>query len=254
MASRASGRRARPAAARGVGIGGRGRRLDRTRSYPRTAPRSSLVGGAELRALGFIDPTGPVPLMSPSVADLDREIAVDLVLSRLGAKRSAWNAADIRGQVEAQITQTGLVADAAVRIGLAEDLTARAVALCSPLLLRPDLPEHVRSLTSPAVLAVETELLERLLRRATPADPARVHRATLTRLSAEQARVVAALTGRGALIVIEGAAGAGKTTTLDAAQTHLVMRGHRLLVVTPTLKAAEVAARRPAPRAIPRHG
>ncbi len=197
----------------------------------------------ELRALGFIDPTGPVPLMSPSVADLDREIAVDLVLSRLGAKRSAWNAADIRGQVEAQITQTGLVADAAVRIGLAEDLTARAVALCSPLLLRPDLPEHVRSLTSPAVLAVETELLERLLRRATPADPARVHRATLTRLSAEQARVVAALTGRGALIVIEGAAGAGKTTTLDAAQTHLVMRGHRLLVVTPTLKAAEVAAR-----------
>jgi exodeoxyribonuclease V alpha subunit len=197
----------------------------------------------ELRALGYSDPTGPVPLTSPRVAGLDRDVAVDLVLSRLGAKRSSWNAADIRGQVEMLIAQTGLVAEPGVRIELAEDLTARAVAGCTPLLLRPDVPEHMRALTSPIVLAVETEILERLLRRSHPVEPARLHRATLTRLSGEQAQVVAALTGRGPLIVIEGAAGAGKTTTLATARTHLAMRGRRLLVVTPTLKAAEVAAR-----------
>jgi hypothetical protein len=41
--------------------------------------------------------------------------------------------------------------------------------------------------------------------------------------------------------VIEGAAGAGKTTTLAAARELLEMQDRRLMVVTPTLKAAQVA-------------
>ncbi|MBD3947598.1 relaxase domain-containing protein [Nocardioides ganghwensis] len=195
----------------------------------------------QLRALGYIDPHHSVPLTSTRIGDLDREAAVDLVLSRLGAKRSAWNAADIRGQAETLIVQTGLITEAAVRIELAEDLTARTVRGCTPLLLRPDVPEHVRSLTSMAVLAGETEILERLLRRSAAAAPARMHRATLERLSQEQGRVAELLCGRGPLVVVEGAAGAGKTTTLAAVSSYLAMRGRRLLVVTPTLKAAEVA-------------
>lgn len=197
----------------------------------------------ELRRLGFEDPSGPVPLTSPRVGDLDRDSAVDLVLSRLGAKRSSWNGADIRGQVEILLAQVGFVAEAGARIELAEDLTSRAAARCTPLLRRPDVPEHVRALTSRSVLAVETEILQRLLGRSVPVEPVRLHRATLQRLSLGQARVVAALAGRSPLAVIEGAAGAGKTTALDAVRSHLAMRGRRLLVVTPTLKAAEVAAR-----------
>lgn len=197
----------------------------------------------ELRSLGYVDPAGSEPLGSPRVGDIDREAAVELVLSRLGAKRSAWNAADIRGQVEVLMVQTGLIAASGVRIELTEHLTSRAVARCTPLLLRADVPEHVRALTSHAVLAVETEILERLLRRSQPAKPARLHRATLAQLSREQSRVVELLCGRGPLIVVEGAAGAGKTRTLAAVSRHLAMRGRRLLVVTPTLKAAEVAAR-----------
>lgn len=197
----------------------------------------------ELRALGCVHPVRPVRIESPLVAGFDRDFAVDLVLTRLGVKRSAWNAADIRGQVEVLIAQTGLVAEAAIRIDLAEDLTARAVARCTPLLMRPDVPDHVRSLTSANVLAVETEIIERLLRRSQPVELTRLHRATLARVAPEQTQVVGALTGRGPLIVVEGAAGTGKTTTLSTAQTQLAMRGHRLLIVTPTLKAAEVAAR-----------
>ena len=55
--------------------------------------------------------------------------------------------------------------------------------------------------------------------------------------------MVAALAGRGKLVVIEGAAGAGKTTTLAAARIALGTQGERLVVVTPTLKARQVAAR-----------
>ncbi len=42
-------------------------------------------------------------------------------------------------------------------------------------------------------------------------------------------------------MVIEGAAGAGKTTTLAAARDLLQSQDHRLIRVTPTLKAARVA-------------
>lgn len=212
----------------------------------------------ELRALGYTDPpaaVSPKPSGSASIADLNRDQAVELVLSRLGAKRSAWNTADIRGQVETLIAQAGVVAAAGVRVELAEDLTSRAVARCAPLLLRPDVPEHVRALTSPQVLAVETEVLERLLRRSHSAETAEDARfrhpntvrlarlARIGRLSPEQVRVVPALTGEGPLVVVEGAAGVGKTTTLFAVRTHLARRGHRLMVVTPTRKAADVAAR-----------
>ena len=79
---------------------------------------------------------------------IDRDGAADWVISQLGAKRSAWNAADIRGKVEVLLAQTNLVADPAARIELAEDVTARAAARCVRLLTSPDVPEHVRSLTS----------------------------------------------------------------------------------------------------------
>ena len=68
----------------------------------------------------------------------------------------------------------GIVADAAVRRELAEDLTARALALCVPLREQPT-PEHVRALTSQHVLDVEADLVARLAARgaaaATPARP-----------------------------------------------------------------------------------
>ena len=64
----------------------------------------------------------------------------------------------------------------------------------------------------------------------------------LVRIDPTQAAVVGALAGDGPLVVVEGAAGAGKTTALRSTQELLSQRGRRLMVVTPTLKAAEVAA------------
>src|SRR3954453_13574779 len=113
---------------------------------------------AELGALGYRDPAPPVSLAPTPIGALDREAAVDTVLTRLAAGRSAWNPADVRGEVERLIAAEGVIADTAVRLELAEDLTARALDRCVPLVDREGVPEHVRSWTSRRVLEVESDL------------------------------------------------------------------------------------------------
>ncbi|GAA4090615.1 MobF family relaxase [Nocardioides kongjuensis] len=198
---------------------------------------------AELRDLGYRDPAAHAVLEATQVGWIDRDGAADWVISQLGARRSAWNPADIRGKAEILLAQTNLVAGPAARIELAEDITARAAARCVRLLASPDVPEHVRSLTSQQVVKVEADLVHRLARRGeNPARRVRLQGRGLARVDPTQAAVVGALAGDGPLVVVEGAAGAGKTTGLRSAQATLAQQGHRLLVVTPTLKAAEVAA------------
>ena len=197
----------------------------------------------ELRELGYRDPTDAVQLTGTRPGWIDRDATAELVVSALGAKRSAWNTADIRGKTEVLLAQTGLLADRAARAGRAEDITARAADRSVKLVTRTDVPEHVRSLSSPQVLEVEADILARIARRAAlPARKARIGGRGLVRIDPAQAAVVGALVGDGPLVVVEGAAGAGKTTALRSVQEHLSQRGLRLVVVTPTLKAAEVAA------------
>jgi hypothetical protein len=206
---------------------------------------------AEFDALGYRPRDRPVALRPTPIGALDRAAAADRVLARLAAGRSAWNAPDIRGEAERLIAATGVVADPAVRIELAEDLTARALSRCVPLLPRDGVPEHIRAWTSAPVLAVEADLTARLVARATDRTAGVPDTAPLppvdiavgaARLDPAQAAAVAALAGPRRLVVIEGAAGAGKTTTLAATRTLLDQQGRRLVVVTPTLKAATVAA------------
>jgi exodeoxyribonuclease V alpha subunit len=225
---------------------------------PKDGADLSAAWVQELYGLGYADPqmgstdSRVVADAGPKVGQLDRRGAVQTVLSRLGARRSAWNAADVRGEVEQLLARTGLVAPAAVRLELAEDLTARTLVACVPLVVDRDgstrsVPEHLRALTSPQVLAVEGELTTRLIARAAhaPASPAH-HMAggieAAGELDGAQQAVVAALAGTGPLTLVQGAAGAGKTTTLAATRESLERQGHRLVVVTPTLKAARVAA------------
>ena len=107
----------------------------------------------ELREVGYRDPAGPVRLEGTLPGWINRDAAADLVISQLGAKRSAWNRADLRGHVEVLLAQTCLVADRAARAELAEDITARAADRCIRLLSVdrraracpvPDLPARAR--------------------------------------------------------------------------------------------------------------
>jgi conjugative relaxase-like TrwC/TraI family protein len=198
----------------------------------------------ELRDLGYRDARSAASIDAASVGSIDRTEAVDECLARLAARRSAWNSADIRGEVELLIARRNVVTDPVVRREVAEDLTARALVQCVSLLDRHNAPEHIRAVTSRHVLDVETELTGRLAARA--ANPATGNRAievhAAANLDAAQHEVVTALGSDRELIVVEGAAGAGKTKTLAAARDVLEQSGRRLIVVTPTLKAARVAA------------
>jgi exodeoxyribonuclease V alpha subunit len=221
-------------------------------------PGAELTGRwrAELAALGYRDPGGPVALVPSPIGGLDRDAAAELVLSRLAAGRSAWNTADIRGEVEQLIAAAGIVADAAVRTELAEDVTARALARCVPLLSRDGMsvpvPEHIRAWTSQSVLDVEADLAARLAARGTRTGtdvagpqlplPLPLPLRVPAGLDAGQTAAIAALAGTRELVVVEGAAGAGKTTTLSAARRLLETQGRRLVLAAPTLKAAKVAA------------
>ncbi len=138
------------------------------------------------------------------------------------------------------------MAEAAVRTELAEDLTARALARCVPLLQGDGVPEHIRFWTSRAVLGVEADLISRFAARcgqprheAAQLEP--LPRGVLRGLDSRQASMVAVLAGDRRLVVVQGAAGAGKTVTLAATRHLLERQGRRLVVVTPTLKAAKVA-------------
>jgi conjugative relaxase-like TrwC/TraI family protein len=212
---------------------------------PRSGADLVAAWNTELRDLGFTPPTGPATAPSREagvqIGRINRDLAADLVLTRLGAKRSAWNTADIRGEAERLIASVGVVAERPVRHELVEDIADRARTRCVPLLERDDVPEHVRGLTSGRVLAVEAELVDSIAARsARPVNDAGLLRG-VDHLDPAQRRVVAALAGDARLLVIEGAAGTGKTTTLAAARDVLDAAGRRLVVVTPTLKAAQAA-------------
>lgn len=199
----------------------------------------------ELHELGFREPTSTVMTDRPKVGSLDRDQAVDEVLTRLSARRSAWNAADIRCEVEQLVARRGVITDASIRGELAEDVTARAVAKCVRMVDRDGVPEHIRALTSREVLEIEADLTSRLIARSTTPDalPQTVVEDVQRELDPVQREAVQLLAGNVQLVVIEGAAGAGKTTVLAATRTAVETGGHHLTVVTPTRKAVGVAAR-----------
>jgi exodeoxyribonuclease V alpha subunit len=208
---------------------------------PRNGADLVAAWSDELRNVGFTPPTHQTGQPGLQIGRLNRDVAADLALTRLGAKRSAWNAADIRGEVERLVSSVGVVAERAVRHELVEEIAERAWKRCVPLLERGDVPEHVRSLTSDRVLAVEADLIDTFIARAEQPAASAVRVRGIDHLDPAQRRVVAALAGDAGLLVIEGAAGTGKTTTLAAARNLLDDADRRLVVVTPTLKAAQAA-------------
>jgi exodeoxyribonuclease V alpha subunit len=208
---------------------------------PQSGADLAAAWNDELRDLGFTPPTSPATQPGLQIGRINRDVAADLVLTRLGVKRSAWNAADIRGEVEWLIASVGVVAERPVRRELVEDVAERAHTRCVPLLKRTDVPKHVRSLTSERVLAVEADLVDSIAARAARPVTDAVRLRGVAHLDPAQRRVVAALAGDAGLLVIEGPAGTGKTTTLAAARDVLDDADRRLVVVTPTLKAAQAA-------------
>lgn len=166
-------------------------------------------------------------------------------LDRCAASASAWTVHTVQEHVTRIITERGVTATADELRDLITLTTGLAVGDCLSILPPGSAtPEHVAHLTSVRVIAVETELRDLLTSRAyapTPGAPDVSVLAAACGLDTDQERAAAAVASALPLVVVEGAAGAGKTTMLGVAIEAATQQGRATRIVTPTKKAADVA-------------
>lgn len=201
----------------------------------------------ELTEAGY-DPATLNPAETPPPASLDnlavQEIA-SRALDRCAASSSAWTRHTVQEHVTRITTEAGVqAAPAELRefIGLATDLaTGDCFSVLPP---GAPTPEHVAHLTSVGVVAAETALRDQLTaatprRESKPADVS--ESAQAAGLDEGQTEAAATVASRDPLVIVEGAAGAGKTTMLGVAIQVAAEHGRASRVVAPTLRAAQVA-------------
>ena len=234
---------------------------------------------AEIAAAGFVMPTRPRERAVVSWAQVDKPALIRAAVEQLEASRSAWSVADATAAVAAQFSQCGVTdCPRPVRELVREATEALVTHRCTSI--TPDVdpwtaPHHLKVLTTDQVIDAErtvqgllvTKALEPVVDTVTVAG--QVHelgahqdmdQALLERIFAVSTSVepdghpvrlpdgvghraaLAAMAGTHQLVVVTGAAGSGKTTLLKAAKHVGAVKGVEQVIVTPTAKAAEVAA------------
>ncbi|MGP5055236.1 MobF family relaxase [Brachybacterium paraconglomeratum] len=166
-------------------------------------------------------------------------------LDRCAAGASAWTPHTVQEHVTRITTEHGVQATSQELrefVNLATDLaTGDCFSVLPP---GAPTPEHVAHLTSVGVVAAETALRDQLTaatprREPKPADV--TDAAHAAGLDEGQTLAAAAVASRDPLVIVEGAAGAGKTTMLGVAIEVAAAQGRPSRVVAPTLRAAQVA-------------
>ncbi|MEX5274712.1 MobF family relaxase [Kocuria sp. CPCC 205235] len=180
-----------------------------------------------------------------SVDDLAVQEIASRALDRSAAGASAWTRHTVQEHVTRITTEAGVQASPAELrefIGIATDL---ATSDCFSV-LPPGVPapEHVAHLTSLSVVAAEAGLRDQLT-AAVPADepqhPEVSKTADAVGLDEGQRVAAAAVASPDPLVIVEGAAGSGKTTMLHTAITVAAEHGRSARLVAPTKRAAQVA-------------
>lgn len=217
--------------------------------HERPAKRPSRPGHesawrAELEEAGYRPNPKRVPVRAPvSLDDLSVQQLAERALDRCASSASTWTVHDIQEHVTRLITEACVRATPEALHEVIALTTRLAVSDCLSVLPPGSVaPEHVAHLTTLHVVAVETELRDRLAARATASMTGATPAVREPGLDADQANAAAAVAGLAPLVVVEGAAGAGKTTMLGAAIRAAARDGRAVRVVTPTKRAAEVAA------------
>jgi thymidine kinase len=221
---------------------------DHERPHKRpTALGNEAAWRAELEDAGYSSDLQRAPVhASVSLNEVSVRDVASRALDRCAAAASTWTAHDVQEHVTRIITGAGVRADPEPLRELVALTTRLAIEDCLSV-LPPDSPrpEHVAHLTSLHVVACETRLRDLITARAAYAGrghaPNLVHVARRHRLDAGQARAAGAVASTDPLVVVEGAAGAGKTTMLAAAIQAAAAHGRATRVITPTKKAADVA-------------
>lgn len=196
--------------------------------------------GAGLQVDGFAA-RAATPLAG--VASLDRDALRTAAIAAAEARRSAWSLADVEGYLGVEVGKHEVAATPDEVRGFVRDLAQQIVGELPRLDVDVDgiVPEWVRQYTSDRVLHVEETLRGAFLTRGLESGMA-LDASPIEGLNAQQAAAARAIATRAPLVVIEGAAGSGKTTMLGAARRLADEQGVRLVVVAPTLRAAQEAA------------
>lgn len=212
----------------------------------------------ELAAAGYGTDPRFRPARSPAHVGTDDLSVEELAARALDRCVSTWTIHDIQMHVTHLVTEAGITAiggDLRDLIILATNLAASdCLSVLPPTMAHP---EQVAHLTTVSVVAAEQTLRDLIGARVEASRPAGgevdvvassaeaevVERlATGRGLDADQAQAAAAIASTIPLVIVEGAAGAGKTTMLGAAIAAAEVQGRPTRIVTPTRKAAAVAA------------
>ncbi|WP_447943013.1 MobF family relaxase [Microbacterium aurum] len=201
----------------------------------------------ELHEAGYDPETlhHPAPRRVVGVDDLSVQEVASRALDRCAAASSAWTAHTVREHATRIMTEYGVRATPIEIRDFIEVATRLALEDCFTI-LPPGAPtlEHVAHLTSVRVLQAETELRDLIAARVPENAPALRDVRELTQaagLDAGQIAAAQAIASRDPLVIVEGAAGSGKTTMLATAIQVAEQRGGSVRVVAPTKKAADVA-------------
>ena len=212
-----------------------------------TSLAEEAAWNAELRHAGY-DPatlTRPAPPTVVALDDLSIEEIASRAVDRCAARASAWTTHAVTEHITHQVTEHGVQAAGEELREFVALATRLALEDCLSL-LPPGVPapEHVAHLTSVRVIGTETRLRDLLTARVPDVEPERPYLGDLSQtdsLDPAQSEAATAIASTDPLVVIEGAAGAGKTTMLAAAIAASEREGRRVRVVAPTKKASQVA-------------
>lgn len=212
-----------------------------------TTLREEHAWVTELRDAGYDADTlrRPVHRVSASLNDLSVQTVANRTLDRCAAGSSAWTRHTVQEHATRIMTEYGVQAAPAEIREFVQVATSLAMEDCFSILPpSAPAPEHVAHLTSLRVVQAETELRDLIAARSSQQDleyPDVRRAARRGGLDAGQERAAAAVASTDPLVVVEGAAGSGKTTMLGVAIKVAARHGRASRVVAPTLRAAQVA-------------
>ena len=221
-------------------------------AHERPAKKPATLGDeaawvTELREAGYDPDTLQRPALRAAVSldDLSVQVIASRTLDRCAAGSSAWTAHTVTEHATRIMTEYGIRATPAEIRDFITAASRLALEDCFTI-LPPDVPrpEYVAHWTSARVMQAETELRDLITAQVPddePAVPDVQELAQAAGLDAGQTEAAAALASTDPLVIVEGAAGSGKTTMLATAITASSERGRLSRVATPTKKAADVA-------------
>lgn len=192
----------------------------------------------------------PIPAVEPTnhtrtvrsqqPAELDPGIIARDALADLSTSRSAWSSAAVSAAIDRRIADSYLVGSEGI-----DGLRTAAMEAARPelvnLLEEGVVVEGASHWTSRAVQDTDAAISESLHRRTRTGGvdgAVEVNRGRF-QLSEGQAAAARAIAGSHRLVVVEGAAGSGKTTMLSAANESLQRQGRHIVAVSPTKRGAE---------------